>query len=84
MRATKKTAQGWDMTFATNHLGPFALTEALVPLLPDGAGMIQERPFSGNTRVLQRGRDRARVVAGHSEAGRCRYAGVTDPGYNCR
>jgi hypothetical protein len=32
-------------------------------------GMVQERPFSGNTRVLQRARDRARVVAGHSEAG---------------
>ena len=23
------TAQGWDATFATDHLGPFALTEAL-------------------------------------------------------
>jgi NAD(P)-dependent dehydrogenase (short-subunit alcohol dehydrogenase family) len=28
MRATKN-APGWDMAFATNHLGPFALTEAL-------------------------------------------------------
>jgi NAD(P)-dependent dehydrogenase (short-subunit alcohol dehydrogenase family) len=35
MRATKN-ALGWDMAFATNHLGPFALTEALVPHLPDG------------------------------------------------
>lgn len=26
-----KSAQGWDMTFATNHLGAFALTEALAP-----------------------------------------------------
>ncbi|MHC5542413.1 SDR family NAD(P)-dependent oxidoreductase, partial [Singulisphaera rosea] len=26
MRASRN-AQGWDMTFATNHLGPFALTE---------------------------------------------------------
>ena len=33
MRPTKN-ALGWDMTFATNHLGPFALTEALVPHLP--------------------------------------------------
>ncbi|MGC2735903.1 MAG: SDR family NAD(P)-dependent oxidoreductase [Candidatus Acidiferrales bacterium] len=40
MRATKKTAQGWDMAFATNHLGPFALTEALVPHLPDGANVV--------------------------------------------
>ena len=39
MRATK-TSLGWDMTFATNHLGPFALTEALVPHLPDGANVV--------------------------------------------
>ncbi|WP_419805075.1 SDR family NAD(P)-dependent oxidoreductase [Terriglobus sp.] len=39
---TKPTssAQGWDMTFATNHLGPFALTEALIPHLPDGANVV--------------------------------------------
>ena len=37
MRPMKKTNQGWDVTFATNYLGPFALTEALVPHLPDGA-----------------------------------------------
>ncbi len=35
-----RTAQGWDMTFATNHLGPFALTQALVPHLPDGATIV--------------------------------------------
>ena len=34
-----KNAAGWDMTFATNHLGPFALTEALVPHLEDGANV---------------------------------------------
>lgn len=34
-----KNAQGWDMTFATNHLGAFALTEALAPHLPDGANV---------------------------------------------
>jgi NAD(P)-dependent dehydrogenase (short-subunit alcohol dehydrogenase family) len=39
MRPTKN-AIGWDMTFATNHLGPFALTEALVPHLPDGANVV--------------------------------------------
>jgi NAD(P)-dependent dehydrogenase (short-subunit alcohol dehydrogenase family) len=37
---TTKNAQGWDMTFATNHLGPFALTEALVPHLPDGTNVV--------------------------------------------
>jgi NAD(P)-dependent dehydrogenase (short-subunit alcohol dehydrogenase family) len=35
-----QNALGWDMTFATNHLGPFALTEALVPHLPDGANVV--------------------------------------------
>jgi len=35
-----KTAAGWDMTFATNHLGPFALTEALAPHLRDGANVL--------------------------------------------
>ena len=30
MRATKN-ALGWDMSFATNHCGPFVLTEALIP-----------------------------------------------------
>jgi NAD(P)-dependent dehydrogenase (short-subunit alcohol dehydrogenase family) len=35
-----KNALGWDMTFATNHLGPFALTEAIIPHLPDGANVV--------------------------------------------
>jgi NAD(P)-dependent dehydrogenase (short-subunit alcohol dehydrogenase family) len=39
MQATK-TAQGWDTTFATNHLGPFVLTEALIPHLPDRANIV--------------------------------------------
>jgi NAD(P)-dependent dehydrogenase (short-subunit alcohol dehydrogenase family) len=34
-----KSAQGWDLVFATNHLGPFALTEALIPHLPDRANV---------------------------------------------
>ena len=32
--------QGWDGTYATNHLGPFAFTEALIPVLPDGAHVV--------------------------------------------
>lgn len=39
MRPTKN-ARGWDMSYATNYLGPFALTEALVPYLPDGANVV--------------------------------------------
>ncbi len=36
MPPAARTAQGWDPTFATNHLGPFAFTEALAPHLADG------------------------------------------------
>lgn len=39
MRPTKNTLN-WDMSFATNHLGPFALTEALVPHLPDSTNVV--------------------------------------------
>lgn len=35
-----KSAQDWDKTFATNYLGAFALTEALIPYLPDGANIV--------------------------------------------
>ena len=35
-----KSAQGWDLTFATNYLGPFALTEAFAPRLPDRANIV--------------------------------------------
>ncbi|RKH07004.1 SDR family NAD(P)-dependent oxidoreductase [Corallococcus sp. CA053C] len=35
-----KNAQGWDLSFATNHRGPFVLTEALVPHLPDGTNVL--------------------------------------------
>ncbi len=38
--APAKTAQGWDVAFATNHLGPFAFTEALLPHLADGANVV--------------------------------------------
>jgi NAD(P)-dependent dehydrogenase (short-subunit alcohol dehydrogenase family) len=39
MRPTKNSL-GWDMSFATNHLGPFALTEALLPNLSSGANVV--------------------------------------------
>jgi NAD(P)-dependent dehydrogenase (short-subunit alcohol dehydrogenase family) len=35
-----KSAQGWDMSFATNHIGPFVLTEALIPHLADGTNIL--------------------------------------------
>lgn len=36
--ATSK--QGWELSFATNHLGPLAFTEALVPALADGTNVV--------------------------------------------
>lgn len=36
----EKTSRGWDLAFTTNHLGPFALTEALIPHLPDHANVV--------------------------------------------
>jgi len=39
MRAMKN-ALGWDYAFATNHIGPFVLTEALIPHLPDSANVV--------------------------------------------
>ncbi|ADW68384.1 SDR family NAD(P)-dependent oxidoreductase [Granulicella tundricola] len=35
-----KTGDGWDNTFVTNHLGPFLLTEVLLPHLEDGANVL--------------------------------------------
>lgn len=35
-----RNALGWDLAYATNHLGPFVLTEALIPHLPDGATVL--------------------------------------------
>jgi NAD(P)-dependent dehydrogenase (short-subunit alcohol dehydrogenase family) len=34
------THEGWDLTYATNHLGPFAFTEALIPHLADGTEVL--------------------------------------------
>jgi NAD(P)-dependent dehydrogenase (short-subunit alcohol dehydrogenase family) len=39
MSATKNALR-WDNAFATNHIGPFVLTEALIPHLPDGANVV--------------------------------------------
>jgi hypothetical protein len=67
---------------------PAALTLSLHDDLnrqaPPDLGMVQKRSFLGNAQALQRGHDRARVVADLCEAGRCRIGEVTDPGYNWR
>lgn len=40
MKTPTKSAQGWDMSYATNHLGAFVLTETLSPYLPDKANVL--------------------------------------------
>jgi NAD(P)-dependent dehydrogenase (short-subunit alcohol dehydrogenase family) len=35
-----RSAQGWDLTFVTNHLGPFVFTETLVPHLAKGTHIL--------------------------------------------
>jgi NAD(P)-dependent dehydrogenase (short-subunit alcohol dehydrogenase family) len=35
-----KNSRGWDMSYATNHLGPFVLTEVLIPHLQEGANVV--------------------------------------------
>ncbi|WP_375424684.1 SDR family NAD(P)-dependent oxidoreductase [uncultured Friedmanniella sp.] len=32
--------QGWELAFATNHLGPLAFTDALLPALADGTNVV--------------------------------------------
>lgn len=34
------STQGWELSFATNHLGPLAFTEALIPALPDSTTVV--------------------------------------------
>lgn len=40
MKKPTKSVQGWDMSYATNHLGAFVLTETLSPYLPDKANIV--------------------------------------------
>ena len=85
-RAATKNALGWDMTFATNHLGPFLLTEALVPHLPDGATIVfvvsavedpERRPA-----VLAGFRGGRYISAAASARGEWQPGGSTRPGFD--
>lgn len=76
--------QGWDGAFATNHLGPFAFTEALVPHLPDGANVVfvcsavedPERKIA-----VQAGYRGSRYISAEASArGEWRPGGSTHPG----
>jgi NAD(P)-dependent dehydrogenase (short-subunit alcohol dehydrogenase family) len=81
-----KNAQGWDVTFATNHLGPFALTEALSPYLPDGTHVVfvvsgtedPERPSAKRTGF----RGGRYLSARDSAQGNWKPGGSENPGFD--
>jgi NAD(P)-dependent dehydrogenase (short-subunit alcohol dehydrogenase family) len=85
MRPTKN-ALGWDMTFATDHLGPFALTEALVPHLPDGANVVfvasaVEDPERKPAKAV--GFRGGRYISAEASArGEWKPGGATQPGFD--
>jgi NAD(P)-dependent dehydrogenase (short-subunit alcohol dehydrogenase family) len=82
----RTTPQGWDLTYATNHLGPFAFTEALVPHLPDGANVVfvcsgvedpERRP------AVAAGFRGARYISAEASArGEWQPGGATRPGFD--
>ena len=86
MRPTKN-ALGWDMSFVTNHLGPFALTEALIPRLPDGANVLfvvsaVEDP-ERKPAVAAGFRGGRYISAEASAQGEWKPGGAKKPGYDC-
>lgn len=85
MRPTKNSLN-WDTTFATNHLGPFALTEALIPYLPDGTNVVfvasgVEDPERKPAKAagFRGGRY---ISAGASARGEWKPGGARNPGYD--
>lgn len=84
--AQTQSVNGWDLTFATNHLGPFALTEALTPHLADGTNVVfivsavedpERRPA-----VMAGFRGGRYVDASASARGEWLPGGSTKPGYD--
>lgn len=84
--ATSTTARGWDLAFTTNHLGPFAFTQALIPHLPDGANIVftcsaVEDP-EHKPAVMAGFRGARYLSAYDSLHGRWQPGGSTKPGYD--
>ena len=81
-----RSAQGWDMSYATNHLGPFVLTEGLIPYLPDGANIVfivsgVEDPERKPAKMA--GFRGARYLSAEASArGEWKPGGSTRPGYD--
>ena len=85
MRPTRNL-RGWDMSFMTNHVGPFALTEALAPNLPDGANIVfvvsaVEDP--ARKAAAASGFRGGRYISAEASArGEWQVGGSTKPGYD--
>jgi NAD(P)-dependent dehydrogenase (short-subunit alcohol dehydrogenase family) len=85
MGPTKNTMD-WDRTFATNHFGPFALTEALVAHLPDGANVVfvtsgVEDPEHKPAKAV--GFRGGRYISAEASArGEWKPGGATQPGFD--
>ena len=81
-----KSAQGYDLAFATNHLGPFALTTMLMPALADGANVLfvcsaAEDP--GRRPAVAVGFRGARYLSAEASArGEWEPGGATQPGFD--
>jgi len=81
-----KNAQGYDLTFATNHLGPLALTEIVSKTMPDGAHVLfvasgtedPDRPSAKRTGFCG-GRY---ISAAESAQGHWKPGGAKNPGYD--
>ncbi|MFT3698571.1 MAG: SDR family NAD(P)-dependent oxidoreductase [Kofleriaceae bacterium] len=81
-----KTKRGWDLSFATNHIGPFVLNEALAPHLADGTTIVDivsavEDPDRKPARMA--GFRGGRYVSAEASArGEWEPGGSTKPGFD--
>lgn len=81
---TSRSKQGWDLAFATNHLGPLAFTDTLIPSMPDGSNVVfvcssAEDPES--TIAIRSGFRGSRYISAEASARSDYYSGgSTTPG----
>jgi NAD(P)-dependent dehydrogenase (short-subunit alcohol dehydrogenase family) len=81
-----QNALGWDMSFVTNHVGPFVLTEALMPHLADGTNILfvtsaVEDP--GRKLAVRFGFRGARYISAEASArGEWKPGGSVRPGFD--
>jgi NAD(P)-dependent dehydrogenase (short-subunit alcohol dehydrogenase family) len=81
-----KNAPGWDRSFVTNHLGPFAPQEALLPSLPSGANVpfvVSAREDPERKPAVGAGFRGGRYISAEAHArGEWKPGGAKEPGYD--